>query len=199
MVPTVGPESCPSAARPRSRRGSPVDRDAAGSGEDGIRSRADKDPRCAVPDGDRHRMSGAAPSKLRRSLGDRFKNGTRAARQPTRLLHLGHIVAVAVTSVEPGAGPDLVQACEDCRRNLISARYCVSNALYRNGLLLRRVRLCERCAASGCATGTSRHRICNLRTRRTRAPTTPYSRPWSDGTDWSPRSLRRLPAASAPE
>lgn len=53
----------------------------------------------------------AAPSKLQRPSGDRFKTDVRDARHLARLLHLGEIVAVAVPSVEQeaacgsGAGP----------------------------------------------------------------------------------------------
>jgi transposase len=72
---------------------------------------------------------------LQRPFGDRVKTDVRDTRHLARLLHLGEIVAVTVTSVEQEAARDLVRAREDVRGNLMSARHRLSKLLLRHGIV----------------------------------------------------------------
>jgi transposase len=77
----------------------------------------------------------AAPSKLQRPTGDRVKTGARDAAQLARLLHLGQIVEVVISSSAQQAARDLVRAREDCRADLMSARHRISKLLLRQGIV----------------------------------------------------------------
>jgi transposase len=74
----------------------------------------------------------AAPSKIRRSAGDRVKTD---AMLLARLLRMDEIVAVTVPSVEQEDARDLVRAREDVRGDLMRSRHRVSKLLLRQGIV----------------------------------------------------------------
>jgi len=75
----------------------------------------------------------AAPSKLIRPAGDRFKTDARDAAHLTRLLRLGEITAVTVREREVEAARDLVRTREDARADLMRVRHRLSKLLLRQG------------------------------------------------------------------
>ena len=77
----------------------------------------------------------AAPSKIRRSPGDRVKTDSRDALLLARLLRMDDLTSVTVPSVEQEAARDLVRAREDCRGDLMRARHRLSKLLLRHGLV----------------------------------------------------------------
>lgn len=77
----------------------------------------------------------AAPSKIRRSAGDRVKTDARDAMLLARLLRMDEIVAVTVPSVEQEDARDLVRAREDVRGDLMRSRHRVSKLLPRQGIV----------------------------------------------------------------
>ena len=77
----------------------------------------------------------AAPSKIRRSAGDRVKTDARDAMLLARLLRMDEIVAVTVPSVEQEDARDLVRAREDVRGDLMRSRHRVSKLLLRQGIV----------------------------------------------------------------
>jgi len=77
----------------------------------------------------------AAPSKLQRPSGDRVKTDAKDALPLAWLLRLGEITPVAVPTVAQEAAPDLVQAREDVRGDLMRARHRTSKLLLRQGIV----------------------------------------------------------------
>jgi len=70
----------------------------------------------------------AAPSKLRRPVGDRVKTDARDAEHLAKLLRLGQIVEVTVPSIEAETVRDVVRAREDTRQVLMGNRHQLSEA-----------------------------------------------------------------------
>ncbi|HZJ05560.1 MAG TPA: transposase [Nocardioidaceae bacterium] len=77
----------------------------------------------------------AAPSKLQKPSGDRVKTDAKDAVHLARLLRLGEVTPVAITSVDQEAARDLVRAREDCRGDLMRARHRLSKLLLRHGIV----------------------------------------------------------------
>jgi len=73
----------------------------------------------------------AAPSKLRRPVGDRVKTDAKDALHLAGLLKLGEIVQVTIPSVSQETSRDLVRAREDARSDLMSARHRLAKLLLR--------------------------------------------------------------------
>ena len=86
----------------------------------------------------------AASSKLQRPSGDRIKTDARDAEHLARLLRLGEITAVRITTREQEAARDLVRAREDSRTDLMAARHRLSKPLLRRGLIYDGKTTCSR-------------------------------------------------------
>ena len=83
----------------------------------------------AVPACRRDRVFGSSALEVAAPIRDRVKTDTRDARHLARLLHLGEIVEVTIPGIEQEAARDLVQARDDVRGDLMSARHRVSKLL----------------------------------------------------------------------
>ena len=77
----------------------------------------------------------AAPSKLTRAPGDRYKTDRRDAERLARRLRLDEITAVRVPSEGEEAARELVRAREDARTDLMRARHRLSKLLLRQGIV----------------------------------------------------------------
>src|SRR4051794_11161759 len=77
----------------------------------------------------------AAPSKLTRAPGDRYKTDRRDAERLARRLRLDEITAVRVPSEGEEAARELVRAREDARADLMRARHRLSKLLLRQGIV----------------------------------------------------------------
>jgi len=77
----------------------------------------------------------AAPSKLQRPAGDRVKTDAKDALLLARLLRLGEVSPVAVSTMDQEAARDLVRVREDARGDLMRARHRTSKLLLRQGIV----------------------------------------------------------------
>lgn len=77
----------------------------------------------------------AAPSKLQRSSGDRVKTDAKDALHPVRLLRLGEVTGVSISSADREAARDLLRSREDVRGDLMRSRHRISKLLLRQGIV----------------------------------------------------------------